>query len=260
MPVEFLCPGCEKKITCSEDKIGQPGKCPKCGTKFQVPDPNEPDDDEEQAVGDHEIVFLCPNGHKLNGPSHLQGKPGKCPHCGVKFVIPNYEDDDEEEPPSEEGDDFASVQIPTDAPSALDDLAPLADLGGFNSLPDLDSAIGQPAVRVAPGSGIDAAPAIRMPQSDGDSVSMEIGAHPMAQMFEKFWSKSSGSAFVEVYMKSGAKIRPDHYASATANQEQGVFAVKNPDGTYALTAVAWESVERIIVCGVSELPRDIFRG
>ena len=54
MPVEFLCPGCEKKITCSEDKIGQPGKCPKCGTKFQVPDPNEPDEDEEQTAKEKE--------------------------------------------------------------------------------------------------------------------------------------------------------------------------------------------------------------
>jgi len=36
------------------------------------------------------IEFLCPNGHKLSGPASLQGRPGQCPHCQSKFVIPDY--------------------------------------------------------------------------------------------------------------------------------------------------------------------------
>ena len=38
------------------------------------------------------IVFLCPNGHKLNGPATLKGKPGKCPHCDTRFLIPDDDD------------------------------------------------------------------------------------------------------------------------------------------------------------------------
>jgi hypothetical protein len=39
------------------------------------------------------FVFLCPNGHKLNGPPSLKGKLGQCPHCGAKFRIPGDETD-----------------------------------------------------------------------------------------------------------------------------------------------------------------------
>jgi hypothetical protein len=34
------------------------------------------------------IRFYCPNGHKLNVKSFLAGKRGICPHCGIKFEIP----------------------------------------------------------------------------------------------------------------------------------------------------------------------------
>jgi hypothetical protein len=38
------------------------------------------------------IAFLCPNGHHLCGPTSLGGKPGECPICGIKFLIPSEED------------------------------------------------------------------------------------------------------------------------------------------------------------------------
>lgn len=34
------------------------------------------------------IRFYCPNGHKLNVKSHLAGRTGFCPECGVRLVIP----------------------------------------------------------------------------------------------------------------------------------------------------------------------------
>ena len=39
------------------------------------------------------FVFLCPNGHKLNGPPSLKGKLGQCPHCVAKFRIPDDDPD-----------------------------------------------------------------------------------------------------------------------------------------------------------------------
>lgn len=36
-----------------------------------------------------EVVFLCPNGHKLNSPARMIGKPGQCPHCQAKFLVPD---------------------------------------------------------------------------------------------------------------------------------------------------------------------------
>src|SRR5262245_39756279 len=35
------------------------------------------------------IAFVCPNGHQLNAPKELAGKPGQCPKCGTKFLVPS---------------------------------------------------------------------------------------------------------------------------------------------------------------------------
>ena len=34
------------------------------------------------------IRFYCPNGHKLNVKSFQAGRRGICPHCDVRFRIP----------------------------------------------------------------------------------------------------------------------------------------------------------------------------
>lgn len=39
-----------------------------------------------------QIEFLCPNGHQLKGPLSMAGKPGQCPHCAARFVIPTEEE------------------------------------------------------------------------------------------------------------------------------------------------------------------------
>lgn len=50
------------------------------------------------AVGEHEIVFLCPEGHHLSGATSLSNKPGECPVCHAKFIVPSEEDLGEPEP------------------------------------------------------------------------------------------------------------------------------------------------------------------
>lgn len=37
------------------------------------------------------IRVFCPNGHRLNLKSHLAGKQGVCPHCGMTVNIPSLE-------------------------------------------------------------------------------------------------------------------------------------------------------------------------
>ena len=53
------------------------------------------------------IKFLCPSGHELSADERLAGKPGKCPKCQVRFLIPEAAEDDEPEfePASSEDDD-----------------------------------------------------------------------------------------------------------------------------------------------------------
>lgn len=87
------------------------------------------------------IAFLCPNGHRLSGPSRLQGKTGECPHCGAKFHIPYVSeaeqhfvgiepgavaDDSEALPMPEDTGDY-SMRFPSNVPSVCHLLRQLWD-------------------------------------------------------------------------------------------------------------------------------------
>src|SRR5262245_14724942 len=110
--IEFLCPT-GHPLSAPENLSGKPNKCPRCGTPFIVPQPGEAVQVEDTtgspgasgvraAAGsgtnlphaDEIFYFLCPNGHKLNGPPSLKGKPGRCPHCNARFLIPTDEEID----------------------------------------------------------------------------------------------------------------------------------------------------------------------
>lgn len=117
--ITFNCPN-GHSLSCPEDRAGQSAMCPRCGVRITVPSAGQREREQNSvatvaarsdsdsspssnAAGtdDGLIVFLCPNGHKLNGPATLQGRPGQCPHCKARFIIPNYND-------VEEIDEFAS--------------------------------------------------------------------------------------------------------------------------------------------------------
>ena len=121
--IKFLCPN-GHPLSAPENLAGKPGKCPKCNTPFVVPPPDDEDSlaDDLAASGSGiatpamgsgkglgTFMFLCPNGHRLNGPPSLKGKAGQCPHCGVRFRIPT---DDE----LESGDD--ELGLAEDSPDA----------------------------------------------------------------------------------------------------------------------------------------------
>src|SRR5207237_5261795 len=94
-------------LTAPENLAGRSGKCPKCNAPFVVPS------ESTTAVGGGSaveisgsritpamgsgknlaspgeiFVFLCPNGHKLNGPPSLKGKAGQCPTAALAFSFP----------------------------------------------------------------------------------------------------------------------------------------------------------------------------
>lgn len=128
MVVRFKCPN-GHVLSAPETLVGRPGKCPQCESAFVVPAAAENPQDADGrpgsgvAAGSSDLglapgsgpinvasgsgtkathqrdvfVFLCPNGHRLNGPPSLKGKPGKCPHCHATFIIPTDDETISEE-------------------------------------------------------------------------------------------------------------------------------------------------------------------
>jgi len=274
MVIKFTCPK-GHTLSCSEDRIGQSGKCPKCGEKFVVPGKKgeaadgsdaaadssaksgpkiaegsgpKPVAGEEEAKRPDEqiIVFLCPNGHKLNGPARLAGHPGQCPHCSAKFRIPTQEDleedadEDAEETPVDEipvgtlvedGDDLDLEDV-----EEIEEFEEIEELAGF---PD-ESGFGhfdQPAV-------VGAIPPPIMPHAE----------HALAVIFMQLWNQRGEDGVVEIRLKDGDPIEPEYFSPGLSQGAFGVFGVKAEDSTFTLTTVPWDSITQIVVKQVEDLP------
>jgi hypothetical protein len=186
------------------------------------------------------IEFLCPNGHRLNGPVSLQGRPGECPECGSRFRVPSYGDDLSDEEPLDEqqisrghiggGSDSKVGQAAADG----DRHSPATEPGYSLNLEDLGDAASRDAAQTA-------------------------GAHPWLSVFPQLWvQKSLSGGIVEIDLTDGNTIVPERFARAVSERAHAVFAVKDSNGTLTITAVPWESIVRVQVRGLRKLPDDLF--
>jgi hypothetical protein len=189
--------------------------------------------------GQQLVVFLCPNGHKLNGPASLQGRPGKCPHCGARFIIPKLD---------EESDDDSEYV------SSLS-----GNLSGQSSPADEDQiAAGSSVPVTAGGSG-----QLRFDFADLGEALDFVGAseaqqHPMGGIFVQLWQRRPPNTLVELYLKGGEILTPDWYAPRLSQNSYGLFGLHDTDGSYSLVAVNWDSVDRVALRGMSALPKGLF--
>ena len=247
MAIAFQCPS-GHKLTCSEDRAGTQGKCPKCGATFEVPSPNgrptgppprNPDGkltDAESAgksgTAQAMIVFLCPNGHRPNGPATLQGQPGQCPHCGAKFRIPAQDAGSTEDARAEEEENLedASELEEYEEPSEME-----------------DSYTGPPTGRQSIG--------FLPPMLDDED---EADLHPLARLFTTLWNEKHHGGVVEVHLGDGVVIVPDWWAERLSLDKHAVFALQTADGMYVMETVPWDGIKRITVRRISELPGGVF--
>jgi len=273
MSITFQCTN-GHKLSCPDNLAGKPGKCPKCGAVFRVPElppaapntvdgsPNPfsflsqesdvnapdmaarddegPESEEEQETGTQEdelqigegpagadeIVFLCPNGHRLHGPAALVGRPGQCPHCQVRFLIPSPEDvpDDDEV----DGDQEASI--------SLDEIRIQIDTGSRGS---------------SPSGASGSKPVIPPPVAT---------SHPLAAMLTRLWAAKTTNSSIELHLGDGKLLVPDEFARQNPVTNYGLFATREANGSHTLTAVSWDSIERITVRGLAQLPKEWFDG
>jgi DNA-directed RNA polymerase subunit RPC12/RpoP len=297
MALTILCPN-GHKLTAPEEQAGKLVKCPTCATTLRVPswsgqvetasggEPKratatvKPAHREKAAT----IVFLCPNGHRLNSPANMAGRPGKCPHCGVKFLVPSREGPSNEEsgakgeelPKKELSDGTTTVEgspAPAPALESTESNEPsqefIADIEVVNpptaedELPiiDMEEVIepdsSRPATPVAGhgGNGTGGGDALgRAPPGT------DFGLHPMAELMLSLWSYRAPGTAVEVRLVDGEVLMPDGYAQELSRRSHCLLAIRQPDGTHTLTAVAWDAVARVSVRGVKSLRAGMFEG
>jgi len=244
--IEFLCPN-GHRIRCPAEQAGRAAKCPKCGVKFRIPEsagldiPPARDSDSNVSMPDFtdsgfaddyklaaigggikknpQIEFLCPNGHRLFGPSNLQGKPGECPECGSRFIIPTYEDEPE---PHKGPEPAAAAQSnPASAP--------------------------RPGIAKNPPDPVGAPTTISRPSAPGQSI---------AELFARLWSRR-GDGSVEIRLRDGETIVPLQFLEkASRLNRHGMFVVKDADEKLSIVTVVWDAVARVALRGLTEVPQD----
>lgn len=241
MPITFNCPQ-GHRLTCADELAGKPGKCPKCGMVVRVPSPavvtaapanGAPAADDEPAsalesaadgatpssLGVDQIIFLCPNGHRLHGAASLAGQPGQCPHCGVKFLVPSPDEEEEE-----------AVVEPE------------------------DEALGAIVIQIDTSSKSGSSKSGRASSKSGSSL--PASAHPLANVLLQMWRYKAQGASIEVHLGDGKLIVPDEFSPKDALH--AFFATKERDGSVSVTVVGWSSIERIVLRGLEQPPREWF--
>lgn len=271
MTLKFTCPN-SHPISCDDGLSGRPAKCPRCGVKFVVPAPGqeraEPLSARSQAAADvaattdteggtatatrtDVIVFLCPNGHKLNGPASLQGKPGKCPHCGERFRIPSYDETEAEQDEQVDEDEIRQGEVVGD-----DEVVDVRDLEQIEIVDDAPSDAPNFDMIAPPESVPDfqqgyvddqAIVAEEVPDADmvADYLPAMAGGNGLADIFAMLWQHREYGGRIEMQLKEGELLTPDFYAPELSAGSHGVFAVKGKDGTFTITSIPWDAVLRV---------------
>jgi hypothetical protein len=275
--IEFLCPE-GHKIRCPNEKAGRPAKCPRCGVGFRIPTieelglsestcadasldgeevtdvpaaPPSPGESGKRSAAaaspskDRQIEFLCPNGHHLHGPASLQGRAGECPECGSRFRIPIIDEPELEEALAEP-EVPAEDEISLETPTPLTEPQPVESAEPLEFLQVLDGRTsggqGGAPVDLASGRG-GAAPAI----------------HPLAALFFQLWAARGEGSRVEVHLDSGSVLLPDGYLKPHSHHDYAVLVTRDPDGLSTISVVPWNSISRIILRAVAQVPGEVVR-
>ena len=182
------------------------------------------------------FVFLCPNGHKLNGPPSMKGKAGQCPHCGARFRIPSDEDLElpEEEVPTGESEEEAEGQGAEGE-------------GGF----DFGRMLG--------GQSQEEEGAVEAVVEEPPVAPPPPGASGLGYIVGRLWEQRTEGAELEIFLTEGEILAPDLFSEVLSSSDYGVFAIQEGDGSFAVTVIPWSAVRRIGMRRMTDLPSQLFQ-
>lgn len=227
----------------------------------------------EPVFKDGKIVFYCSKGHKITVESALAGKRGRCSKqgCGVPVVIPVPPGADVPAEPAPEPEAAPSASVPepptitppTITASELD--APVAhaaagDAGARDEAAEpasWDFVSGAAPDAGGSGPGLELEPPASAPASWED-FDADAGDNPTARLLARLWLERDHGGVVELHLAGGSVLVPEWYEPRWSRGSHGLFASQAPDGTVTLTAVAWETIQKIIVRKVNGLPDGMF--
>jgi hypothetical protein len=217
------------------------------------------------------IVFYCPNGHRIVANAALAGKRGKCSKCQVDVTIPAPDAatgpvgsppepvspmptvDERPEPAPEPDAGLPEITVgppPSDATEAAEGSAPEGDAEERENWSFIGGDIEPP-----PADGFDS-PAWDSAAGEG-GFSAEAG-NPTALLVARLWAERQHGGIIELHLDGGSVILPEWYDAHWSRGTHGLFASQAADGTVTLTAVAWETVRKVVVRQLTEVPDDMF--
>ena len=200
------------------------------------------------ADGD-QIVFRCPNGHRIVVPVAQAGKRGVCSKCRIPVTIPALGN------PPAGGSAAAAPRTPS--PSALQPLEllpaigpPEEILGGADEAGVLSLDVAEPAAE-----GSEAAWPAGAESLSGAGAE---GGCSIAQLVARLWVERQHGGIIELHLDGGSVIVPEWYDTTWSRGTHGLFASQAADGSVTLTAVAWDAVRKVVVRQLTEVPDDMF--
>jgi len=227
------------------------------------------------------IVFHCSNGHRIVVAATMGRQRGKCSKCGVAVRIPASSESPATpgraaearvgETGAEAAAESPAVEEAVHA-SGMDDR-----FGGVSNqqAPDHDDshAVGQSAAREDMFSSLVTAsdshasatefvgfstPALQASEPEPGPGGPEGGSNPTARLMDRLFREMEHGGIVEVHITGGSVILPEFYEPRWSVGSHGLFASRAADGTVTLTAVAWDSIQKIVVRQVEGLPDGMF--
>jgi hypothetical protein len=203
----------------------------------------------------NKIVFYCSNGHRVVVPATMSGQRGKCSKCGVAVRIPASSQSAAVPPrpaePQAGGADLATAAEPPAGEEPSRVTASDSNVSATEFV-ELSHQLSDPHQVSDPGE--------QPPQQHLEAVQggAALPVNPTAALVARLFQEMAHGGIVEVHIAGGSVILPEFYEPRWSAGSHGLFASRAADGTVTLTAVAWDSIQKIIVRQVNGLPDGMF--